>query len=222
MISPTILKQFCIKLEELKPGWTIYGSSIVGPDGATVHLSRGLHSNSPGHIDVRFQLSALTGKHPGLWDCVTGFGETDEDIGRTAAHIWGSTTAPALFELQYSRRGEFADHYRGYESEGFSGWHSITGNIIGYGDEGHASHLQTWWINNPFLPTISLAVEPSLDEMTAPHGLKIFFGGNDIAEVRLNGNRHEGASQALLDLDWPRLTPPAFVRSYIIVIHREI
>ena len=163
----------------------------------------------------------MAGKHPALWDCVTGSGGTDEDIGRTAAHILGSTSALALFELQYSRKGEFADHYRGHESEGFRDWHSIAGGVVGYGDEGNASRLQTWWINNPFLPVISRAIDPDLDEQSAPHGLKILLGGNEIAEVRLNGNRHEGASKALVELGWPRLTPPAFVRSYVIAIRRE-
>lgn len=71
------------------------------------------------------------------------------------------------------------------------------------------------------LPAIAPALDGSLEEEAGPHGLKILFGGDDVAEVRLDGQYHEAASRALLELPWPRLKPMAFVRSYVLVLHRE-
>jgi hypothetical protein len=76
-------------------------------------------------------------------------------------------------------------------------------------------------LENPVLPKLSHALSSSLDDNTCPHGIKIFFGGDDIAEVRLDGEEHEAASVVLENLDWPRLASTAFVRSYVLALHRE-
>jgi len=52
-------------------------------------------------------------------------------------------------------------------------------------------------------------------------GFKILFGGEGVGEVRVNGEAHEGASRAVAALPWPRLQPPAFVRSFVILVHRD-
>jgi len=78
---------------------------------------------------------------------------------------------------------------------------------------------QTWYLDNPVLPALSTALVDSLEERRCPHGLKIFFGCDGIAEVRLDGEYHESASTALANLGWPRL--PGFVRTYVLVLHRD-
>jgi hypothetical protein len=172
-------------------------------------------------VDVEFVLDDRAGRKVGLWDCVSGFGATPAERAQNAAHLWAGTTAPALLELKYSRRGEFADHYRGHEPDGFPGWHVICGAVMGFGHGDSPQKLQDWWLKNPFLSTLSIALEGSVGEEGCPHGIKIFFGGDGIEEVRLDGEPHERASARLGTLDWPRIQPAGFVRSYVVVLHRE-
>lgn len=218
MIPPEVTEAFGAALRSLSDGWVL-DDGVIAREGCRVEISRGTHSNERSHLDVRCEIAALPQGHPGLCDCVVGFGDTDADIGRTAAHIWASTTASAVLELQYSRRGEYAAHYRGSERDGLSGWHVIHGGILGYGNRDHAEALQRWWIDNPLLPVLARSLASDLEEATAPHGIKILFGGDSIAEVSLDGARHAAASDALLAREWPRLSPPAFVRSYIVALH---
>jgi hypothetical protein len=212
---------FCDALNALKPGWQVTEGGLAGPDHAFVRFGEQHPSRSDGHLDVQFVPDERSGRESALWDCVSGFGPTPLERARTAAHLWANTTAPALLELKYSRRGDFADHYRGNEPSGLAGWHVISGPIIGYGHEDSPHKLQSWWLDNPVLPALSIALEGSIDDGTCPHGIKIFFGGDGIAEVRLDGEIHEAASRVLANLDWPRIQPAGFVRSYVLVLHRE-
>jgi hypothetical protein len=208
-------------LNALKPGWEITERGIVGPGQAIVRLGQRHESGSDGHVDVQFVLDEDSPAGEQLWDCVSGFGATQVDKARSAAYLWSRTTAGAMFELKYSRRGEFADHYRGAEPGGLRGWHVICGAIAGFGKGDSADRLVEWWIENPVLPALSLALSDSIDEPACPHGLKILFGGDRIAEVRLDGERHEAASVILENLAWPTLQPPGFARSYVLVLHRD-
>jgi len=212
---------FCEVLNSLKMGWRVAGSEIAGPGHARVRLDRRHPSQSDGHVDVEFVLDDGAREKIGLWDCVAGFGATAAARARSAAHLWASTTARALFELKYSGRGEFADHFHGHEPEGFAGWHVICGAIIGFGHGDSPQKLQEWWLQNPLLPALSTALAGSLDERSCPHGIKILFGGDGIAEVRLNGEAHAQASALLATLAWPRIEPAGFVRSYVVVLHRD-
>ena len=208
-------------LNALKPGWNLYNDALIGPGGALVRLAQLHQSESNGHLDVEFRLDANSGNSKPLWDCVCGFGDSPAERAQTAAHIWSVTTAGALLELKYSLKGEFADHYRGTDPDGFTGWHVVSGPILGYGEGASPDQLQQWWLNHSVLPPVFNALKDSLDPTTCPHGIKIFFGGEDFAEVRLDGEVHEAASQALATLPWPRLQPAAFVRSYVIAVHPE-
>jgi len=98
---------------------------------------------------------------------------------------------------------------------------TIAGAITGFGSGASPSALQQWWLENPVLPALARALGDSLNEQDAPYGLKILFGGDGVAEVRVNGEQHDAASSALASLPWPRLNPPGFVRSYLLVLHRE-
>ncbi len=208
-------------LNMLRPGWVTRGDAIVGPGGAAVRLTQRHESRSEGHVDIQFVLDDASPRRIELWDCVAGLGATHLDRARFAARLWGQTTAGALLELKYSLRGEFADHYHAGDTGGFSGWHSIAGAIVGFGKGESPSKLQQWWLDNPVLPTLARALNDSLLEQDAPFGLKILFGGDGVAEVRVSGERHDIASSALASLPWPRLEPAGFVRSYLIVLHRE-
>lgn len=221
MIDATALEAFREALNALRPGWVVTGGAIVGPDGAAVRLAERDVSRIEGHVDVQFVLDDASPRRVELWDCVVGYGATAADRARFAANMWGQTTAGVLLELKYSRRGEFADHYHAADAGGFSGWHSIAGAIVGFGKGESPSALQRWWLDNPVLPALARALDDSLNEPEGPFGLKILFGGDGIAEVRVNGEQHDAASSALASLPWPRLSPAGFVRSYVLVLHRE-
>lgn len=155
-----------------------------------------------------------------LWDCLVGYGSSPRERAQFAAHLWANTTAGAWLELAYSLRGQFADHYRGDDAGGFPGWHAVGGAILGFGGGDTASQLQQWWLNNPVLPAVAEALRGAIPDRH-PVGLKIFFGGDDVAEVRVNGEPSERASRALAALPWPRLEPAGFVRSYLVLLHTE-
>lgn len=208
-------------LEASKPGWRLTDQGLLGPAGATVRLAQRHPASSEGHVDVGFALGASSATPTVLWDCVAGFGATVEARARTAAQLWGQTTAGALLELACSQQGEFADHYRGDEEGGFPGWHIISGAVLGYGAGDSPGVLQQWWLEHPVLPAVAAALGGSLDERPGPRGIKLLLGGPGVAEVRLDGEVHEAASDALAALPWPRREPPGFVRSYVVALHRE-
>jgi len=209
-------------LNALHPGWSVTSDGLVGPGGAAVRLAQRHESSSVGHLDVQFVLDDSAARPTELWDCVAGLGATPADRARFAAGLWGQTTAGALLELKYSLRGQFADHYRGDDAGGFTGWHAIAGAIIGFGKGDSPHRLQQWWLDNPVLPTLARALQASMSEQGGPYGVKILFGGDGVAEVRVDGEQHAAASAALAGLPWPRLDPPGFVRSYVIVLHRDL
>ena len=212
---------FCKALNSLQAGWQVSGREIFGPDGAKVRLTE-RHAGGPGHADVQFIWGEGTPREVVLWDCVSGFGGNTVDLAETAAHIWSATTAGPLLELFFSRRGEFADHLCGGDRDGLSGWHVVAGAVIGYGANSQNSELlQQWFLENPVLPALAKSLESSLDDTRAPHGIKVLLGGDSVAEVRIDGEIHEAASDVLAHLDWPRLHPASFVRSYFIALHRE-
>jgi hypothetical protein len=218
--NSAVYEAFCDALNALKQGWQITEDGLTGPDHAVVRLGEQHHDRSDGHLDVQFVPDHRAGGKSALWDYVSGFGTTPLERARTAAHLWANTTAPALLEFKYSHRGEFADHYQGDEPDGFAGWHVICGAIMGFGHDDSPRKLQSWWLDNPLLPVLSTALEGSIDEGSCPHGIKILFGGDGISEVTLDGEPHQRASTVLANLDWPRIPPAGFVRSYVLVLHR--
>jgi hypothetical protein len=221
MDDATTREAFVEALNQLRPGWVMAGDAIVGPDGAVVRFGERHVSEVVGHLDVQFVLNDNASQPIELWDCVSGYGETPVDRARFAAQLWAQTTASALLEFKYSGTGEFAGHYHGDDADGFSGWHAIHGGIAGFGGTDRPSKLQEWWLTNPVLPALARALDDLLHEREGPFGLKILFGGDGIAEVRVNGEVHDGASSTLASLPWPRLDPPNFVRSYVVLAHRE-
>lgn len=135
MFDRTSYDEFSNALNALRPGWAVRGKEIVGPEGAVLRLTQRHESQSLGHYDVQFVLDNATPEPVEIWDCVAGFGPTEAERARFAAQLWSLTTAATVLELKYSR-GEFADHYRGWEPDGFGGWHAIAGPIVGFGADG--------------------------------------------------------------------------------------
>ncbi len=211
---------FCGALNHLMPGWSVADEAVMGPDDVVIRFSEEHCADSDGHMDVSFGFRDSDPHGLRLWDCVSGFGETIADCASSAAHLWGATSAPALLELKYSRSGHFADHFHGHELNGLTGWHCICGAVMGYGTGGSGAALQDWWISKQtVLPAISASLSDLSDDL--PHAIKIFFGGPDVAEVRVDGEIHERASSTLLSLDWPRMEPFGFLRVFVIALHRE-
>lgn len=211
---------FCEALGDLMPGWSVEDEAVIGPEDAVIRFSEEHCADSEGHMDVSFSFRDSDPDGLRLWDCVSGFGETIADCASTAARLWIGTSAPALLELKYSRSGQFADHFHGQEPEGLTGWHCICGAVMGYGLGGSGAALQDWWISRQsVLPAIAASLSDLLDGL--PHAIKIFFGGLDVAEVRVDGDIHERATSKLLSLDWPRMEPFGFLRVFVIALHRE-
>ena len=207
-------------LKSMKAGWKIRKGTLSGPLGARLLLRRSTHSDDPAHLDVLFEFPDRSGNPVRFLDCISGLGRSTADRARTSSKIWTHTSAPTLFELRYSLRGEFADHYGGTDPGGIPGWHSICAPIMGYGAPESAEALQTWWPTNPVLATIWAAIGAP-PEVDAPLGMKVLFGADEVAEVRVNGEFHDRATDALLGMDWPRLEPAAFVRAYVIALHPD-
>lgn len=213
-------ESFCAALNRLLPGWSVRAGVIHGPEDAAVRFSTEHQVTSPGHADVEFSFQDSDPASLRLMDCVVGFGDGMEKRAENAATIWISTSATALLELKYSRKGQYADHYMASDPAGLTGWHSICSSIIGWGEGDGGKALQQWWVSSgQVLP----ALAPALVDLQGdrPHAIKIFFGGADIAEVRVDGQHHDAASAALLALDWPRQPRPDFVRALVIALHRE-
>lgn len=214
MENRQVVTAFAAALATVSPGWTIDGPRLVGPRGTSIGFEP-LHDGGPGHLDVGFTLPSGAI----ISDCVVGIGTTPVEMAEAAARLWVATTATAVLELSLSGTGEFADHYRADDNEGFAGWHAIAGSMIGYGHGDSPQVLQEWLLAHPPLPLIASAIRPALAGSAGPHGVKLIFGGDDIAEVRLDGIVHEGASTVFRKLPWPRLTPLGFVRTFFLLAH---
>lgn len=88
---------------------------------------------------------------------------------------------------------------------GLAGWHSIHGAILGYGND-DATPLQRWCLDNAVVPALRDVLAPALSPVWL-HGAKFHLGAFDeqsIAEVRIDGVRHDACSDALLKLPWPK------------------
>lgn len=178
--------------------FSIDGEVVRGPAGTAVAVRE--HPGAGGHVDLGFVLRLGQAGGPVVWDCAPGLGRTEEEKLDNAVRMWAATTVPAVVEL-LKPGGEHADHYRYAE---LPGWHAIQGpaSVFGFDHQG----LADWLAGYQVLPRLAEAVRPALGA-PGPHGVKLFLGGRageDVAEVRINGEVCEAASTALLALDWPR------------------
>ncbi|WP_441246106.1 DUF6348 family protein [Kitasatospora sp. McL0602] len=176
------------------------GELVRGPGTTAVAVREHPGGSGGGHVDLGFVLELGRADGAVVWDCAAGLGKTEEEQLDNAVRMWATTTAAAVVELQ-ERRGEHGDHYRHPE---LPGWYAVQGPaaVFGFGSE----HLAGWLAGHQVLPALAEALRP---ELTAPgvNGVKLFLGGKageDVAEVRVNGEVSEAASAALRALPWPR------------------
>ena len=201
--------------------WSVEGSKVVGPGTAAV-ITRPHGSGPIAHADLGFLISRDRPDAPAFWDCAAGMGATPEAALRQAVNNWSQTTALAAIEVM-SQNGEFADHYEAADPNGFPGWHTVHGPILGWGVEGFGAELQRWALDHPLLPALHEAITPALDR-TVLNGIKIFFGSSGVepvAEVKVNARIAPEATAALSTLDWPRFDKFGMVRTYVVLVHRE-
>ncbi|MFF4651352.1 DUF6348 family protein [Streptomyces sp. NPDC001380] len=196
--------------------FTVDGAVVRGP-GTTAVAVREHPDAGGGHVDLGFVLRLGRADVPVLWDCAAGLGKTEEEKLDNAVRMWATTTAATVVEL-LDRRGEHGDHYGPDRPGGMPGWHAVQGPacVFGFG----AGELAEWLGGNHVLPALAAALAPELDHPLV-NGVKLFLGGragDDVAEVRVNGEVSEGASAALRALDWPRGERLAWARLFVLLL----
>jgi Family of unknown function (DUF6348) len=201
--------------------WRAVGNFVEGP-GTTAVTVAARHSLSPNHIDIGFVLDRTQPESHVIWDCSTGLLTDLNDALVQAIDVWAQVTAPVLLELM-TRKGEFADHYHGDDSQGFAGWHAIGGALIAWGRGPGPDDLQRWALAHPLLPPLRDSVAAVVSS-SGPVGLRLFFGASaqagDTAEVQVDGVPAPEPSAVLASLPWPR-HELAYLRTFALLIHPE-
>lgn len=216
--------------------WQAGDGMAKGPGSLAVRLGA-RHTGSPAHLDLDFVLNIDRPGDTTISDCVTGYGATVTESLDRAITMWLGTTAGALLELAV-QDGSHAAHFAPGDPDGFPGWHAIHGGIIGWGTGDEHDAVQRWAVQHVLLPHLAPALKGAFDREHLV-GLKAFFGGGreggrdgepggpggkgtETAEIQVNGARHEAASRALAELDWPR---PAgglsYARTFVLLVHQE-
>lgn len=214
----TVRTALAAELAAIGGEWADDGHAILGPGGTSVIVDS-RHEAGPGHVDIGVCIDRPGHDTPVVCDCVSGGAGDPVGAARMCARIWAQTTAPVVFEL-LSREGRFADHSHGDARLGLSSWHSIHGAVLGYG-RNDATPLQQWCLDNPPIPMIAdcLSQALSADSLHAVKFLLGAFGDESVAEVRINGARHDLCSDALLGLPWPK-DPARVCRFFVLFVHR--
>ncbi|MFF2038826.1 DUF6348 family protein [Kitasatospora sp. NPDC058170] len=206
--------QRCVVREMARLGqvFVIDGEVVRGP-GTTAVAVREHPGDDGGHVDLGFVLHLGRADAPVVWDCAAGLGKTEEEKLANAVRMWATTTASALVELT-ERRGAHGDHHDHPE---LPGWHAVQGPaaVFGFGNE----KLAGWLAEHRVLPALAPALLPELAGRPL-NGVKLFLGGkagDDVAEVRVNGEVSEAASTALRALDWPRGERLCWARLFVLL-----
>ncbi|GHH64488.1 hypothetical protein GCM10018781_15690 [Kitasatospora indigofera] len=205
------------EMARLGQEFTVEGSVVRGPGRTAVAVREHPGQDGAGHVDLGFVLRLGRADAPVVWDCAAGLGQTEEEKLANAVRMWATTTAATLVEVQ-ERRGEHGDHY---EPRELPGWQAVQGPaaVFGFGNE----RLAQWLSEHQVLPALAPALLPAL---TGPpvHGVKLFLGGkagDDVAEVRVDGEVSEAASAALRALDWPRGERLCWARLFVLLSTAE-
>ena len=172
-------------------------------------------------MDIGFVLNRERADVPILWDCVAGIGSTPTEGLVNAAERWIMSTLPVCLEFLTGDES-FAEHFHGDDPQGCPGWHVIHGPLFTYGNGSAPGQLQNWAIENPLLPVIgTLAAKSFRRELMNCVKLLFGFTSEVIAEVRVNGEYSQAASEHLRSLSWPRSEEGAFARCYLLFVHAE-
>lgn len=175
------------------------------------------HTDDPRHFDIGFVLSPRPAILP---DCISGIGLPHEATAMMV-HIWRETSGACLAEM-LTRRGEYASHVDGSDSAGLPGWHSVVSGVLAYGpDPTSNDSLQAALLDRDVLRAIAPVLVPALDR-PAHNAVKVFYHRTPTsatAEIRVNGEPHQEAGQALAALPWPEVTAPTTARFYAVAVH---
>ncbi|MFI6604231.1 DUF6348 family protein [Nonomuraea sp. NPDC050536] len=201
--------------------WQVRDGLVKGPANTGILLANE-HSGSEEHFDFHFVANLDHPKETTIPDCVSGYGGSAESQAESAIHIWASTTGWALLELM-TQDESFTTHLQPDDPDGFPGWHLIHGGILGWGTGDHSSAAQNWLMNTKLARALG-DIMPGPFDRDELVGIKVIFGGNTaspIAEVRVNGIVDGPASQAVLNMPWPRHpTDLSYARTFLLLIHR--
>jgi hypothetical protein len=201
-------------------GWSLRpGPLLKGPGTSGVRVSEP-HDDSFRHVDLEFLLNVDRPDETSLINCGTGLSADPEEAIRDAVESWRATTATVALEV-LTQHGEYATHLQPQEEIGFPGWHSIVGDIMGWGFGDEQGAKQQWLASAP--PWVELAplIRDGLDRPML-NGIKILVGqGGDFqtTEVRINGRFHEAASAALGAMDWPRTKQMNVGHLFLLLVH---
>ncbi|MFD0592449.1 DUF6348 family protein [Catellatospora coxensis] len=184
-------------------------------------LLRDNHTSHDNHLDLDLMLNVDRPAETTLSDCTTGMGPDLPAQWRQAVDSWAQLTVATAIEMMQPA-GKWADHIHGDAATGVPGWHVIHPGFLGFG-RGDVSQLAQWAFEAPLAPLLAEVLDAAVDRVFL-NGVKIIFGGTEgqeIAEVRINGQAHERASAALRALPWPRPQTPVFAKTYLLLVHRE-
>ena len=210
-----VAQKVAARMEFFMPGWSAGGAQAVGPGGLAVMVADD-HEAGANHCDLGFVLRRDEDDVPVIWDCAVGFGTTPDEIADRVVETWATCTVPVILEV-LTRKGEYADHLAPGDPSGMRRWHCIHGPVIGFGHGDGPQVMQRWVLEHPLLPALDGVVADALERPWF-NGVKFLFGAT-VAEVRINGVWDPLASDALDELDWPRLDPPAFARCFVLAVH---
>ncbi|TDU06729.1 hypothetical protein EDD99_5297 [Streptomyces sp. 846.5] len=189
---------------------------IVRGPGTTAVAVREHVGQGGGHVDLGYVLRIGEGGGPVVWDCAAGLGRTEEEQLQNAVRMWRTTTASAVVEM-LERRGVHGDHVAPGAAGGVAGWHAVQGPACVFGFR--SGPLGDWVAEHQLLPAVAEVVLPHLNDPVL-NGVKFFFGGrsgDEVAEVRVNGEPVAEASAALRRLSWPRGERLAWARCFVLL-----
>ncbi|SEL67411.1 DUF6348 family protein [Streptacidiphilus jiangxiensis] len=193
---------------------------VRGPGRTAVavreHRDAGAEAGVAPHLDLGYVLRLGDGEGPVVWDCVSGLGRTEEQRLENGVRMWRTTTASAVVEL-LERRGLHGDVFAPDAVAGAPGWYTVQGPAAVFGFR--SAPLSEWVEAHHLLPTLAAQVLPRLDDR-ALHGVRLFFGGragDEVAEVRVDGEPVAAASAALRTLAWPRGEHLAWARCFLLL-----
>ncbi|GAA1982373.1 DUF6348 family protein [Kitasatospora viridis] len=189
------------------------GEVVRGPGSTAVAIREHLGPDGAAHADLGFVLDLGRADAPVVWDCTAGLGTTETEKLESAVRMWAATTAATVVELM-DHQGRYGDHRRLPE---LPGWHAVQGPATVFGFQ--SARLTDWLGGRELLPELAAALAP---ELTDPrlNGVKLFFGGragDEVAEVRVNGEVSPAASAALAALDWPRAERFCWARLFVLL-----
>lgn len=202
--------------------WTMRpGPLLKGPGSVGVRMGTS-HDASYRHVDLEFLLSVDHPVQTSLINCAMGLAEDPEEAARQAVASWRDTTATVGLEM-VTREGRYANHYGSTDAQGFPGWHTIVGSIVGWGHPDAARQRQMWFADNHPWTALAPLLLPELDrpELNGIRLLQGYGSGLRSAEVRINGRPNEDAAAALDAMDWPRTEKFGIAHLFLLLVHPD-